>query len=58
MRESSELTPATAYGRSKRLAEIIHQRWRGANGARRLATVRPAVVFGPGERGNFSYLVH
>ena len=54
--ETSELRPVSAYGRSKRLAEAIHRGWglRGPN--RRLIIVRPGVVFGPGERGNYTYL--
>ena len=56
MSEGSELKPTTAYGRSKRLAEVIHRAWREADRARRLVVVRPGVVFGPGEGGNFTYL--
>jgi|SRR5829696_533022 len=54
--ESSTLQPNTAYGRSKLLAEQIHQSWRNETPARQLVVVRPAVIFGPGEDGNFSRL--
>jgi GlcNAc-P-P-Und epimerase len=54
--ESSALNPNTAYGRSKLLAEQIHRQWVEAAPDRRLLTVRPAVVFGRGERGNFTRL--
>ena len=48
--------PVTAYGRSKLLAEKVHEDWRNARPERRLVIVRPAVTFGEGERGNFSRL--
>ncbi|PIB91622.1 NAD(P)-dependent oxidoreductase [Caulobacter sp. FWC2] len=54
--EQSPLNPVSAYGKSKRLAEIVHQQWAQVVGDRRLVIVRPGVVFGPGERGNYSYL--
>jgi nucleoside-diphosphate-sugar epimerase len=54
--EESPLSPVSAYGRSKRLAELIHNRWVRQDGGRRLVTVRPGVVFGPGERGNYTHL--
>lgn len=53
--ESSEAAPTTAYGRSKLLAEQIHQGWASSHD-RSLIVARPAVVFGPGERGNFTRL--
>jgi nucleoside-diphosphate-sugar epimerase len=54
--EKSDLLPKSAYGFSKMLAENIHKSWfdRGSN--HKLVIVRPAVVFGPGERGNFTRL--
>ena len=54
--ETSTLTPTTAYGKSKKRAEEIHRAWQEASDRRRLVIVRPAVVFGPGENGNFTRL--
>lgn len=54
--EASPLTPISDYGRSKVMAEEIHRRWCLAAPHRRLVTVRPGVVFGPGEQGNFTRL--
>jgi nucleoside-diphosphate-sugar epimerase len=54
--EASAPAPASDYGRSKLMAELIHQMWRKAEPDRRLVIVRPGVVFGPGERGNYSTL--
>jgi nucleoside-diphosphate-sugar epimerase len=54
--ESSAPTPETAYGASKLQAEHIHRAWQAADATRRLTIVRPAVIFGPGEKGNFTRL--
>jgi nucleoside-diphosphate-sugar epimerase len=54
--EMSPLRPVSAYGRSKKLAEEIHEAWWEREPGRRLRIVRPAVVFGQGESGNFSLL--
>ena len=54
--EQSPLEPTSDYGRSKRLAEIVHRRWAEAERGRKLVIVRPGVIFGPGERGNYSHL--
>lgn len=54
--EQSALTPVSDYGRSKRMSEIIHEGWAQKEPGRRLVVVRPGVVFGPGERGNYSHL--
>lgn len=48
--------PTTAYGRSKLEAEAIHRAWVERAPGRRLVTVRPGTVFGPGEGGNFTRL--
>jgi len=54
--EDTRPQPVNAYGRSKLLAEQIHSDWQRRNDRNRLLTVRPAVVFGEGEGGNFSRL--
>lgn len=55
--ERSLPMPETPYGISKLVAEQIFARWRAEDSSHRLAIVRPAVVFGPGEGGNVSRLV-
>ena len=54
--ESSPLHPNSAYGKSKAMAEAIHELWQIRGGSRKLIIVRPAVVFGSGEGGNFERL--
>jgi nucleoside-diphosphate-sugar epimerase len=54
--EQTEPDPTNAYGESKLLAEQVHQQWRHGASGRRLVISRPAVIFGPGERGNFARL--
>ncbi|GAY27274.1 NAD(P)-dependent oxidoreductase [Prevotella sp. MGM1] len=49
-------TPNTPYGISKLVAEKIHMAWQAASAGRRLTIVRPGVVFGKGENGNFTRL--
>ena len=49
-------TPNTAYGISKLVAEKIHLAWQKGGVGRKLTIVRPGVVFGRGENGNFSRL--
>jgi nucleoside-diphosphate-sugar epimerase len=52
--ETAAPAPNSAYGYSKLLAERVHRAWWERLAARRLTVVRPAVVFGAGERGNFT----
>lgn len=47
-------TPNTPYGISKLVAEKIHQIWAAEDKERELTIVRPGVVFGHGEHGNFT----
>lgn len=47
-------TPNTAYGISKLVAEKIHMIWQAKDEKRCLTIVRPGVVFGKGEHGNFT----
>lgn len=49
-------TPNTPYGISKLVAEKIHIAWLNGEDDRQLTIVRPGVVFGKGENGNFSRL--
>ncbi len=56
-RETTLPTPNTAYGISKLVAEKIHEKWQNGDAAhRQLTIVRPGVVFGKGENGNFTRL--
>lgn len=55
--ETTLPTPNTPYGISKLVAEKIHQIWQARDAAnRQLTIVRPGVVFGKGENGNFTRL--
>ena len=67
LKEETTLTmPNTPYGISKLVAEKIHLAWsltpgpspreRGDDMPKRLTIVRPGVVFGKGENGNFTRL--
>ncbi len=58
MMSSSTLpTPNTVYGISKLVAEKIHEKWQNGDATHRQFTiVRPGVVFGKGENGNFTRL--
>jgi nucleoside-diphosphate-sugar epimerase len=50
-------TPNTPYGISKLVAEYIHKTWQAKDPKnRRLLILRPGVVFGEGENGNFTRL--
>ena len=50
--ESRPPNPFNDYGRSKLEAEQVLIEWQQEFGAQTLSIVRPAVVFGPGNRGN------
>lgn len=52
--ESSEPAPVSAYGKSKWMAEEIHREWLADQPSAKLTIIRPAVVFGAGEGGNFA----
>ncbi|WP_420414603.1 NAD-dependent epimerase/dehydratase family protein [Roseibium sp.] len=54
--ETTAPAPQSAYGWSKLLAEQIQQSWQQEGPDRKLVIVRPAVVFGAGEKGNFTRL--
>jgi nucleoside-diphosphate-sugar epimerase len=54
--ETSKPAPTSDYGRSKLMAESIHEEWLIKSDVRQLVIVRPAVVFGKGEGGNFTRL--
>lgn len=55
--ETTLATPNTAYGISKLVAEKIHMIWQNGDiENRQLTIVRPGVVFGKGENGNFTRL--
>lgn len=56
--EQSTPVPMTAYGESKLAAEKIYRDWQRGGLDRKLVLIRPGVVFGPGESGNVSRLVH
>lgn len=48
--------PNTPYGISKLVAEQVHKTWQAGGAERRLTILRPGVVFGLGENGNFTRL--
>ncbi|RMZ48913.1 SDR family oxidoreductase [Candidatus Marinimicrobia bacterium PRS2] len=55
--EDSLPLPTSAYGSSKLVAEEIHKRWQAEKpDERKLIVVRPGVVFGQNEGGNFTRL--
>ena len=56
MDEAAPLRPTSAYGHSKRMAEAIHRAWLERSDGGKLIIVRPGIVFGPGERGNYTNL--
>ena len=50
--ETSPARPFNEYGTSKLQAEEVFRRWAGEDPARSFVIVRPAVIFGEGNRGN------
>ncbi|QPF90283.1 NAD-dependent epimerase/dehydratase family protein [Bradyrhizobium commune] len=54
--EGATPAPVSAYGRSKLSAEKIKLLWQSEGAARKLTIVRPAVIYGLYERGNFTRL--
>jgi GlcNAc-P-P-Und epimerase len=55
--EGGALEPVNAYGRSKILAERVHRLWQAESPERRRVTiVRPGVIYGLAEHGNFTRL--
>ena len=54
--ENTLPTPNTPYGISKLVAEKIHTIWQAEDKERELTIVRPGVVYGKGEHGNFTRL--
>jgi nucleoside-diphosphate-sugar epimerase len=56
--ESALQVPTTPYGVSKLVAEKIYLAWQAASPARRLLLVRPGIIFGEGEAGNVTRLLH
>jgi len=55
--EGSPLLPASAYGRSKQAAELVHETWLLGGPHRRLVVCRPGAVYGPGDPGNILRLI-
>lgn len=53
-REDTPPAPESPYGWSKYMAERIQRDWMEEDESRRLVICRPAVIFGPGEGGNFT----
>ena len=57
--EDSITMPDTPYGTSKRIAELIHEKWLQEDPKnRKLIIIRPVVVFGKWEEGNYTRLVN
>jgi nucleoside-diphosphate-sugar epimerase len=56
--EKGEFRPFNEYGRTKLEAEEVYRQWVHACSERSLTIVRPAVVFGEGNRGNVYNLLN
>lgn len=58
-KEESLPMPDTPYGISKRIAELIHEKWLHEDiENRKLIIIRPVVVFGQWEDGNYTRLMN
>lgn len=57
--EASIPMPSIPYGSSKTIAEYIHREWYNKeDNSRTLSIIRPAVIFGHGEGGNFTRIAN
>lgn len=56
--EESVPMPAIPYGSSKIIAEFIHREWLSNGHEKKLSIIRPAVIFGVGEGGNFTRIAN
>lgn len=54
--EEGPIVPVDRYGKSKWEAECVYQAWHRAGAGNKLTIVRPATVFGEGDRGQFYHL--
>ncbi len=57
MSEEDLPMPDTPYGISKLAAEYVHRLWVEKSSERRLISVRPAVIYGPGDSGNILRMI-
>ena len=55
--EDTLTMPNTPYGISKLTAEYIHRLWAEGSVRRRLVSVRPGVIYGPGDPGNILRMI-
>lgn len=56
--EDGPFAPFNEYGKTKLEAESIYRTWADEDRSRTLVIVRPAVIFGEGNRGNVYNLLH
>jgi GlcNAc-P-P-Und epimerase len=56
--ESAAVYPVSAYGMSKLAAELVLESWFNRGEGRRLIICRPGVIYGPGEPGNITRMIH
>ena len=56
--ESGPFAPFNEYGKTKLEAEGVYRAWADEDPSRTLVIIRPAVVFGEGNRGNVFNLLH